>query len=437
MANLNGLPSYVQTIDQEKLTDKSTQKLGTRIAYTEPLSKKYSLIISYELSYNKSMNNQITHTYSPLTQKYDVAVDSLTNDFTQKVWVNKPSLQISFSDKKLKFTFGSGFGLTHYDLEDRTLGNNYKRNFTNFFPSANINYTYKNQKNLRFNYNGYTNQPSLNQLQPLRNNNDFFNQYIGNPDLKPSFSHNFNVSHNAYNFIKDQFMYQSLNFRFTSNAITNSRTVNLDSGKTVTKPINTNGNFGVSLWTGLGAKIKLINTRYHFGPFFRYNQAVDVYNNASNKSKTWGTGVGLNLNKSKEKKYDLGLNNDFSYEHNTNSQSGTSLHYFTNTIFLTATYYFTKSWSLNSNFNYYVQQKTQQQGSDLSRKLWNARMEKTFKKDEFTAYLSVNDILNQNVGINRSFDRNTFSEIQNDRLKRYWMIGFSWNFKNKGSAPSN
>ncbi|MBK7435120.1 MAG: hypothetical protein IPI66_15430 [Chitinophagaceae bacterium] len=56
-------------------------------------------------------------------------------------------------------------------------------------------------------------------------------------------------------------------------------------------------------------------------------------------------------------------------------------------------------------------------------------MEKTFKKDEFTAYLSVRDILNQNVGISRNFDSNTYNEVRNDRLKRYWMVGFTLEFQ--------
>jgi len=432
----NGLPSASQTIDQQKESDRSTTRVSTKLVYTEPLSKKYSLVLSYELSYNYGKNNQVTRSFSPLTQKYDVAVDSLTNEFKQSITVNKPAVMISFSDKKLKFTFGSGFGLTHYDLQDITLNNDYKRNFTNFFPSASINYTYKNQHNLRFNYNGNTSQPTLNQLQPLRNNNDYFNQYNGNPDLKPSFSHNFNLSHNSYNFLKDQFMYQSLNFRFTSNAITNSRVVSLDSGKTVTQPINTNGNYGISFWGGMGFKLKKINTRMNVGPFFRYNRSTDVYNYLVNHASVWGTGINLNLDKSKEKKYDFNLNNNFSYEHSNNSQSSSSQHYFTNTVELSATYYFTKSWSVNSSFNYYFQQKTQQTGSDLTRKLWNARMEKTFKKDEFTAYVMIRDILNENVGISRSFSTNTFSETQNDRLKRYWMVGFTWNFKNKNSSTA-
>jgi hypothetical protein len=42
--------------------------------------------------------------------------------------------------------------------------------------------------------------------------------------------------------------------------------------------------------------------------------------------------------------------------------------------------------------------------------------------------------LNQNIGIERNFYDNTLSEERNDRLKRYAMIGFAWNFKNKGAA---
>jgi hypothetical protein len=58
-------------------------------------------------------------------------------------------------------------------------------------------------------------------------------------------------------------------------------------------------------------------------------------------------------------------------------------------------------------------------------------LQRTFKHDEFTAYFVVRDILNQNVGIDRNFYGNTYTQQINDRLKRYFMIGFTWNFKNK------
>jgi hypothetical protein len=79
-----------------------------------------------------------------------------------------------------------------------------------------------------------------------------------------------------------------------------------------------------------------------------------------------------------------------------------------------------------------TRQKTTDFQTNLSNQIWNARLQRTFKNDEFTAYILVRDILNQNIGIERSTFQNTISEERNDRLQRYAMLGFSWNFKNKG-----
>jgi hypothetical protein len=432
-AYFNGLPASAQNIDQLKETDKSTQKITSRLVYTEPLGKKYSLELAYELSYNKGQNDQVTYTYSPASQKYDLPVDSLTNDFTQTIMVHKPSLRISFSSKKVKFNIASGFGLTHFDLQDNTMNKDYIRNFTNFFPSASFNYTYKSQHNLRINYNGYTSQPSISQLQPLRNNNDYFNQYIGNPELKPSFTNSFNISHNTYNFLKDRFMYQSFNIRFTSNSINNNRIIDLDSGKVITQPVNTNGNYTMNLWSGIGMKIKKLDTRVNIGPNFRYSRTAEVYNSVITYSKVLGAGMNFWLSKSKEKKYDISLSNDFSYNYNKTSQSSNSSHYYTERVSVDATVYVRKTWSLNSDYELYIQQKTPQITSGLTNHFWNLKLQKTFKKDEFSLYLLVRDVLNQNIGIDRNFSGNTFTEIRNDRLKRYFLLGLTWNFKNGGA----
>jgi hypothetical protein len=432
-AYYDGLPASIQNIDQQRNTDKSNTGLLARLVYTEPLTKKYALEIAYELSYNKGKNNQLTYTYSPASGKYDQAVDSLSNDFTQSIVINKPSLRISYSDKKIKFSFGSGFGFTKFNLQDNTLGKDYLRSFTNFFPSANFTYNYKSQYNIRIGYNGNTTQPTINQLQPLRNNTDYFNQYIGNTQLKPSFTNSFYISHNTYNFLKDLFTYQSFNVRFINNAITNNRIIDLDSGKTVTQPINTNGNYSMSFWGGMGFKIKKIETRLYLGPNFRYNKTADVFNSAINYSKILSGGIDINLSKSKEKKYEFDISENISYNNSKNSQSDSRQNFFTSTLSLNTKVYIIKSLSVSSDYEYYAQQKTQQQSKAISYQLWNARLEKTFKKDEFTAYFLIRDILNQNVGINSNYERNTYTETRNDRLQRYWMIGFTWNFKNGGA----
>jgi hypothetical protein len=432
-AYFDGQPASFQNIDQQRLSDRKNTGLSARMVYTEPLNKKFALELAYELNYSKGNNNQFTYTYSPLSGKYDLAVDSLSNKFTQSIVINKPSFRISYGNKKIKFSFGSGFGFTNFDFRDNTMGKDYLRRFTNFFPSANFNYTYKSQQNIRVGYNGNTTQPTINQLQPLRNNTDYFNQYIGNPQLKPAFSNSIFISHNTYNFLKDIFTYQSFNVRFVSNNITNNRIIDLDSGKTVTQPINTNGNYSMNFSGGMGFKIKKIDTRIYLGPNFRYSRTADVFNSAVNYSKILSAGIDVNFSKSKEKKYEFDISNNISYNNSTISQSNSKSDFFMNTLSLNAKVYILKSLSVISDYEFYSQQKTPQQSQSLNYQIWNARLEKTFKKDEFTAYIKVRDILNQNVGINSSFDRNTYFEIRNDRLQRFWMVGFAWNFNNGGA----
>ena len=103
---------FIQAVDQKIELDKASQKLSTKLVYTEPLSKKYSLEVGYELTYNFGNNDQVTFAKSVGTDKYDLRVDTLTNEFKSHIFINKPSAKINYSFKKVKFNFGSGIGFT-------------------------------------------------------------------------------------------------------------------------------------------------------------------------------------------------------------------------------------------------------------------------------------------------------------------------------------
>ncbi|MEO8820110.1 MAG: outer membrane beta-barrel family protein [Ginsengibacter sp.] len=430
-AYLNGDPSGRQDLNQKKNYEQSTQTLSAGVTYTEPLNKALSLELKYQVTYNNGTNNQLTYSYQGASGKYDYLVDSLSNDFKQNIVQNIPSVRINFANKKLKLNIGSGFGFTHFDLKDVTFNKDYLRDYTDFYPSANATYTYKPNHSVRFYYNGYSNQPTVNQLQPLRNNNDYFNQVIGNPNLKPSFTNNFSIYHQDYNFLKNIYAYQSIYANLTQNAITTNSIVDLDSGKTVSQPVNVNGNYSFTFYGGAGFKVMKIDMR--ISPNISLRRYASIINSVKSYSKTFAPGLSAYLSKTKEKKYDLSLSDEIDYNSNTTTQNNTKIHYYTNTLSFYGTIYYKKVWSVITDYSYYYRGKTIQSDKDLKTHIWNSRFQRTFKHDEFTAYFLVRDILNQNVGIERNFYGNTYSQEINDRLKRYFMIGFTWNFKNKGS----
>lgn len=431
---LGGSPIGSQDIDQQKDGNGNTRTTSMAVIYTEPLNKALSMELGYSISYNSGTNSQVTRAYSSGSGKYDNVVDSLTNDFEQQIWQHTPTAKINFANKKWKINVGSGFGITSYQLADITEHQHYNRSYVNFFPSSNITYTYKANHKISLGYSGSTSQPTINQLQPLRNNDDYFNQYIGNADLRPSFTHTFNLSHDSYNFMNGLYSYMGGNITFAENAITNHQYINLDSGKTITQPVNINGNIYAFLFGGMGFKIKPLNASIDINSSIDYNRYVGLLNNRKTYSKSFSPSIRAGITKDKEFKYSIRIYDGITYNYNSTSENNNTIRYITNKLGIETTLYYRKNWSIHNDYTYVFQQKAQPSEKNLNYHPWNIRLQRTFSQNRFTAYLSVRDLLNQNIGSERRFYGTTYTETNNESLKRYFLLGFTWNFKNKNTG---
>jgi hypothetical protein len=421
--------SFAIGIDQQTTGSQNSDRISGKLIYTEPLTAKWAMEFDYQWSIEQGRNNQRTLGKDG-TGNYSTTIDSLTNDFDQSIIVHTPSTRFNYNYKKIKIGFGSGFGITQFDFADLSQQRNYRRDFINLFPSASFVYSYKGNHSLRVKYNGSNTQPTLNQLQPLRNNNNIFSQYIGNPDLKPSFTNNINLTNNGYNFLKNQWNYQTININFTQNSITNNRTIDPKTGSTIIRPVNTNGNISISSWNGIGFKNKKTDVSVQINGNANYSRFADFINSNLSFSNTINGGVSINLSKSKKDVYDVSLNNDFNYNYNTNAQTKTANTFRTNNLTANATVYYQKTWSIITDYSFMSRQKLAFQSEGLNVHLLNVQLQKTFKNNEFTVYIKARDLLNQNIGLERNFFANTFTEERNQRLRRYFMIGFNWDFKN-------
>ena len=101
--------------------------------------------------------------------------------------------------KKYSFNFGTNIGYTNFTQTDLKNNIDSKRDFVNWFPQANFSYAFTSQRRVSVYYNGSTSQPSLQQIQPVRTNDDPLNITIGNPALRPSFRNNINL--NEFNYL--------------------------------------------------------------------------------------------------------------------------------------------------------------------------------------------------------------------------------------------
>jgi hypothetical protein len=429
----NGIFLRSDSVDQFKTTQTDTRNLDARLSYTEPLWKNFYAELSYGLS-GSLANNDRTSFAKTVAGKYEQRIDSLSNHFEQQITTHRMGVNLRYVKKKFNYTLGMAVATTAFALQDITLARRYHYDFINLFPSANLSYTIKQNQSLRFSYNGSTRQPSLNQLQPLRENNDPLSLYIGNPNLSQSFRHGFNFGYNSYNFIKEKSIWMGGWGSFTQNAITNK--VSIDNlGRRVSQPVNVDGLFSVSLNVGLYGKLRKINTRYNLGPNVSVNRGINFINGLRNKSTNYSLGGYFGLNKGKDKKYDAGISVNPSWNLNQSSLSSELTRFLNVTTGLRGTWFATKNFEMGTDCDFNYRQRTSSFQRNNNNIVWNAYLSHTFLKKTLTARLEGFDLLNQNNIIDRQVSSNFLSENINQRLQRYFMLTFTWNF-NKNGKPA-
>ncbi|MBK7290931.1 MAG: outer membrane beta-barrel protein [Chitinophagaceae bacterium] len=139
----------------------------------------------------------------------------MTNDFENLSLLTELGL-ISYSRKKYNYQLGMSVQQSTLESDSYqafTAKDSVTRARCYYFPTFNFNLTPGRNKNLRFRYNGKTNQQSISQLQNVLDVTDQLNQSIGNPDLQQEFTHNLNLSYNTFNI---PFKYIAANISYTA-----------------------------------------------------------------------------------------------------------------------------------------------------------------------------------------------------------------------------
>ncbi len=113
--------------------------------------------------------------------------------------------------KKMRLSAGLRLEETEINTSNNLKGFQYKRSYFNVFPSGSI--TYKKDENNGYHlaYSYRIERPEYEQLSPFYTFNNTYNYSIGNPFIKPQYSHNLDLEINTGGFLTNSFSFISLN----------------------------------------------------------------------------------------------------------------------------------------------------------------------------------------------------------------------------------
>lgn len=306
-------------------------------------------------------------------------------------------------------------------------------------PQATYQYRFSQQKSFRINYNGNTSQPSLDQLQPVRVNNDPFNITVGNQDLRPSFRSNVSASYSSYKVLTDQSIWLNGSYGFTSNPIVSDVTTD-NIGRSTYKYINFSDKMQTNfyLYAQVSRKVSFLDMNIGFNLDANGNSSYNFITTneirSLNNTKNYTYGGGINISKYKDKKYNFYSRFGPTYNMSrvsigSNSDGWGLSGYGSGTVQLP------KKFEVSTDAEYQYNGKTQVLTSSFERFIWNATLSKKFFKSENLKFsFTVNDILNQNVGFDRSASNTTIRQSRYTTIQRYFMFSVSWDFSKMGGG---
>ena len=426
-----------ETIDQYKTNDTKTNTFNSNFTFNEPLSKLLTLVLNYGFSVSNSRSDRKSfNTSTP--GKYTILDPEFSNDFEATQYTNQGGAMFNYKKLKTILSFGTKINAVSFNQYEALSNQRYNRSFLNWIPQANYQYKFSNQRSLRFGYYGYTNQPTVDQLQPVKVNTDPLNIPLGNPDLKPSYNSNISLSYNSYKVLTNQSIYISGNFGFTNNQIVNNTTTDL-LGKSIRQSINLNEKtpLNYSIWSRVSRKIKALGVDVGLNINGSRSTNYSYINSELNKNINTRIGPQFSVSRYKDK-LELSLNFGPSYngqevslqKERSNKGWGTSGYGYFKIIL-------PKKVTIQSDAQYTYTPASASFSTSFEQTIINASLTKSFfKKEELKAMIKVNDLLNQNSGFSRYASANIITQTSYNNINRYFMFSLIWDFNKMGGTPT-
>ena len=439
-------------VDQNTMTKSSAVNYSIKASYVEPVyGRNHFLEIAAGVAVRNRLSDKKQYIGQDRSQLDSAYSNSFRNDFFSETmelnyrWVSQycdltAGLRINPSQTKSRTTY-MDTGVTQDTMV----------NVWNFAPNFNFKYKFGTKEFARITYRGTTQQPSLSQLEPVRNNSEAMNEHVGNLDLNPAFSHTLRFMYSKF----DQNTFASvmcgLRGTLTKDALVNNSIYD-ENGKLYQQTVNAATvpwNIGGDLMFNVPFAKKML--QLHSRTSLNYNRqaaylsreqkAADIEAMIAAGTLIRGTESltgNLRAQENLSLRFthdivDLGLKGDFTYSRTRNSMTAKSVsNVFEWTVTGDVEFHLPKNWSIAADCGY-----TDRYGynlNDVSELILNASVTKSWKNASLK--LSAFDLLNNKKNIMQVVGENYVQYRKFNTLPTYAMLTFTYKLNKMGSLKA-
>ena len=440
----------IQTINQHQEKLSNSYNYNIKFTYIEPIyARNHFLETSLYFGQTFRTSDKRQYNYDEITQQYSTELDTTySNSFRNNFFTEYLEMNYRYLKDKFDLTVGVRANPTQTH-STTTYADGYRfdtiNSVWNVAPRMTFKYKIGKKEFARIIYRGITQQPSVSQMEPVRDNSNAMSETVGNLGLNPGFRNLIRGMYSRFNQDRLSSLATGVRVNFTKDALVYN-TIYDNTGKAFRQTVNAKGMpFDIS--ADLMYNTPVIKNRLHF--FTRtevgYNQrlayvshtdaTVDTDNlQLGDESKTgnWQIKENLSLRLSHDV-VDFGLRGDVAYSRTNNTQTVN----ITNTINwgVTAdfTFHLPYNWSISTDIGYNDKWGYNLSGA-LSEIMWNATIEKTWSNA--TLSLNLKDILNQKKNVVETIGENYIQYQRFNTLPTYFTLSFTYKLNKMGGLKA-
>lgn len=425
---------------------------SAQFTYSEPIMTQTFLQFSYKFTESYDKNDRSTYDFSDaypdymsspilafpmIPEDYESYLDKAQSQFSEYYnYTHEAQVMLRVNREKYQFNVGVTALPQRTKMEYKYLAidTTVTRNVINITPNVRFRYRWNRQTQLDVNYRGRSSQPSMTDMLDFEDNTNPLNITLGNPGLKPSFSHNLMANFRTFNMERQRSIFGMLNGQLTQNSVSSRVTYNTETGGRITRPENINGNWNVNGRFGYNTALRNKKFTVSTNTNARYDNSVQYLaqnQQESRKSTTRTVGIGENLRGTYRNDWESGwglevsLNGTLNYQHAENELQpdrnlDTYMFSYGGSTNITMPWNMTLSTDIGMN----SRRGYSEPSMNTNELIWNAQIAQTLFNGAGTLSLQFYDILHEQSNISRTINAAMRRDSETNAINSYCMLHF-------------